>query len=155
MANSVRPGYPAQPYAGRVMPTSDYPSAEIPSPDRPGSVNPLSRRRRVGAERGGQASARRRQLRITPGTAAVFVDGTYVGTAGTFGPTSQPLGLVSDAITSRSAHRIPDDTFDADVRAAGHPYQGTLSARLIESGVDASSRRGVCARRRRVCLYPA
>jgi hypothetical protein len=25
----------------------------------------------------------------------VFVDGTYVGTAGTFGPTSQPMGLIS------------------------------------------------------------
>jgi hypothetical protein len=39
---------------------------------------------------------------ITPNTAAVFVDGTYVGTIAEFGPESQPLASSRDAITSKS-----------------------------------------------------
>jgi hypothetical protein len=65
---------------------------------------------------------------ITPSSAAVFVDGVYVGTADEFGPTSQPLGLVP------GQHRIEiraegyqTMVFDADV-VAGQvvPYQATL-----------------------------
>ena len=49
----------------------------------------------VGVQQGGQSVAPGGvSFEITPDTAAVFVDGTYVGTAGTFGPKSQPLGLV-------------------------------------------------------------
>ena len=65
---------------------------------------------------------------IKPDTAAVFVDGTYVGTAGAFGPTNQPLGLISGRhhIEIRaSGYRTM--TFDADVRLGEViPFQGTL-----------------------------
>jgi hypothetical protein len=65
---------------------------------------------------------------ITPGNAMVFVDGTAMGTAGSFGPTEQPLGV------SAGRHRVEirasgyrTMTFDADVRAGEViPYQGTL-----------------------------
>jgi len=67
-------------------------------------------------------------LEITPDGAAVFVDGTYVGTAGTFSPAAQPLGLTP------GRHRIEiraagyrTMAFDADVIAGQVlPYRGTL-----------------------------
>ena len=65
---------------------------------------------------------------VTPDTAAVFVDGVFVGTAGSFGPRSQPLGLVPGRhkieVRASGYHTM---TFDADV-VAGQviPYQGTL-----------------------------
>ncbi len=65
---------------------------------------------------------------ITPETAAVFVDATYVGTTGIFGPTSPPLGLIVGLhhIEIRaSGYRTM--TFDAEVTPGQViPYQGTL-----------------------------
>jgi hypothetical protein len=65
---------------------------------------------------------------VSPPNAAVFVDGTYVGTADEFGPTSQPLGLMA------GRHRIEIRangfrtlSFDADVIAGQVvPYRATL-----------------------------
>jgi hypothetical protein len=114
-------GYPAQPYAP-YPPSSAYPPANDPSRDSaPGPT--------VGVQRGGDQTAPGAiSFEITPDTAAVFVDGTYVGTAGNFGPTSQPLGLVSGRhhIEIRaSGYRTM--TFDADVTPGQViPYQGTL-----------------------------
>jgi hypothetical protein len=124
-------GYPAQPYAlprqSDAYPSPNYPATQYPESgqDYPAQQPPPS----VGAERGGQASAPGGvSFEITPDTAAVFVDGTFVGTAGTFGPTSQPLGLVSGRhhIEIRaSGYRTM--TFDADVTSGQViPYQGTL-----------------------------
>ena len=124
-------GYPAQPYASPsqsdAYPSSSYPSTQYPESgqDYPAQQPAPS----VGAERGGQASAPGGvSFEITPDSAAVFVDGTYVGTAGTFGPRSQPLGLISGRhhIEVRaSGYRTM--TFDADVKAGQViPYQGTL-----------------------------
>jgi hypothetical protein len=83
----------------------------------------------VGVQRGSEQSAPGGvSFEITPDSAAVFVDGTYVGTAATFGPTSQPLGLIPGRhhIEVRAAgYRTM--TFDADVRSGQViPYQGTL-----------------------------
>ena len=55
-------------------------------------------------------------------------DGTYVGTAGDFGPQSQPLDLSSGRhrveVRASGFHTM---TFDADVRPGQVlPYQGTL-----------------------------
>ena len=65
---------------------------------------------------------------ITPNNAAVFVDGTYVGTVADFGPDSQPLGMIAGRhhIEIRAEGFRPM-AFDADV-VAGQvlPYQGTL-----------------------------
>src|SRR5581483_2602690 len=89
-------GYPA-PYAN-AAPQSAYPSATYPGdlpdsaapdtsiqPSAPSSSAPSAN----GEQRPGGVS-----FDITPDNAAVFVDGTYVGTAGTFNPTSMPLGLI-------------------------------------------------------------
>jgi hypothetical protein len=58
----------------------------------------------------------------------VFVDGTYMGTAGEFGATTEPLGLTAGRhhVEIRGAgYRTM--TFDADVRPGEViPYQGTL-----------------------------
>ena len=68
---------------------------------------------------------------ITPNTAEVYVDGAYVGTAGQFAPTSQPLTM------SPGRHHVEirapgyaGMVFDADV-AAGQivPYRGAMQAR--------------------------
>jgi hypothetical protein len=65
---------------------------------------------------------------ITPSTAEVFADGSYVGTVGQFTPTSQPLGL------SAGRHRIEIRApgyrtmdFDVDI-VAGQviPYRGAM-----------------------------
>jgi PEGA domain-containing protein len=65
---------------------------------------------------------------ITPSDAQVFVDGNYVGTAGQFTPTTQPLGVPS----GRHQVEIRDAgyktmSFDVDI-VAGQviPYQGQM-----------------------------
>jgi hypothetical protein len=65
---------------------------------------------------------------ITPGTAEVFIDGSYIGTAGEFTPTTQPLGLTPGRhqIEIRApGYRTMQ--FDADV-VAGQviPFQGAM-----------------------------
>ena len=65
---------------------------------------------------------------ITPSSAAVLVDGTYVGTVADFGPSSQPLGLPPGRhhIEVR-ADGYQTMAFEADVTAGQVlPYQGTL-----------------------------
>ena len=125
-------GYPAQPYAppnqSSAYPPSNYPPSANPDNGPYGQAYP-AQPPAVGVQRGGQQSAPGGiSFEITPDTAAVFVDGTYVGTAGNFGPTSQPLGLIVGRhhIEIRaSGYRTM--TFDADVRAGQViPYQGTL-----------------------------
>jgi hypothetical protein len=125
-------GYPAPVYPGGSQ-SSAYPNDYPPDYPQAGSAAPDYSMRQpapsVGAERGGQATAPGGvSFEITPDNAAVFVDGTYVGTAGMFGPSAQPLGLISGRhhIEIRaSGYRTM--TFDADVRSGQViPYQGTL-----------------------------
>ena len=76
----------------------------------------------------GQANTGGISFEITPNTAEVFVDGSYVGTVGEFTPTSQALGLTPGRhrIEIRaSGYRSWD--FEEDI-VAGQviPYQGTL-----------------------------
>jgi hypothetical protein len=127
-------GYPAQPYPSpnqsSPYPPSNYPSSVYPEYGSSGQGYPAQQPApSVGVRRGGQQSAPGGvSFEITPDTAAVFVDGTYVGTAGNFGPTSQPLGLISGRhhIEIRaSGYRTM--TFDVDVTSGQViPYQGTL-----------------------------
>ena len=105
--------YPADSYAYQeAPPPSDYPdsaSTQYGDASQPAAAGGVS-------------------FEITPENAAVFVDGTYVGTAATFSPTAQPLGLTP------GRHRIDIRaegyrtlTFDADVTAGQVlPYRGTL-----------------------------
>src|SRR6185312_9803201 len=96
-------GYPAPAYPAN-QPGTIYPEAASPAPGYP----PQQAAPSVGVQQGDQESAPGGvSFEITPSTAAVFVDGTYVGTAGTFGPSSQPLGLIA------GQHHI-------EIRAAGY-----------------------------------
>jgi hypothetical protein len=121
----------AQPYpqAGQssVYPSTGYPPSQYPNqgPDySAGQYAPPA-----GAQRGGQsASTGGVSFEVTPETAEVYVDGSFVGTAGSFGPRSQPLGL------NAGRHRVEirasgyrTMTFDAEVQVGQViPYQGTL-----------------------------
>jgi hypothetical protein len=126
-------GYPAPPYTQNQ--SSAYPPSNYPAPGDPNygtsgqgyqSEQPAPT---IGVQRGGQQSAPGGvSFEITPDTAAVFVDGTYVGTAATFGPMSPPLGLIAGRhhIEVR-APGYRTMTFDSDVTAGQVvPYQGTM-----------------------------
>ena len=107
-------GAPAPYYPPSNYPSSNYP-AQRPAPS-------------VGVERGDAQSEGGISFEITPENAAVFVDGTYVGTAGEFGPAAQPLDLAPGH--HRVEVRAPGyrtTTFDADVQPGQViPFQGTL-----------------------------
>lgn len=122
-------GYPAQPYAS-PDPSSAYPPNSYPQDGSSGQGYPAQQPApSVGVQQGSQQSAPGGvSFQITPDSAAVFVDGTYVGTAGTFGPTSQPLGLIPGKhhIEIR-ASGYQTMTFDANVTPGQViPYQGSL-----------------------------
>jgi len=140
---SVAPsyGYPAQPYGSpnQNYPSSNYPSSNYPPSNYPPSTDPRygsSDPRYPAQQPGPSISAQRGQqsrlggvsFEITPDTAAIFVDGDYVGTAGEFGPQTAPMDLESGRhhieIRARGYHTM---TFDVDV-APGEviPYKGTL-----------------------------
>jgi len=142
-------GYPSQPYPSQYpsagYPSSAYPSSAYPSAAYPSAGNPASRyptsgyptsnyppqqsSPAIGVQRGEEQSAPGGiSFEITPDSAAVFVDGTYMGTAGEFGAAAEPLGLDAGRhrVEIRAAgHRTM--TFEADVRPGEViPYQGTL-----------------------------
>jgi hypothetical protein len=107
-------GYGAPSYGGDP---SSYPSSypSQPAPNSSVGVQP-------GTTSGGVS------FEITPATAAVFVDGTYVGIVEQFGPTSQPLGLVPGRhhIEVR-AQGYRSMVFDVEVTVGQViPYRGTL-----------------------------
>ena len=121
-------GYPAQPY-GSTNPSPNYPSNYPSQQPYPSSNYPSQQPPAVDMQRGGEQSAPGGiSFEITPDNAEVFVDGTYMGTAGEFGANSEPLGL------NTGRHRVEirasgyrTMTFEADVkRGQVIPYQGTL-----------------------------
>jgi hypothetical protein len=123
-------GYPAQPYPPSQSPA--YPPTYDPSgaygSSGQGYPTPQSAPS-VGVQRGGQQSASGGvSFEITPDAAAVFVDGSYVGRAATFGPTSEPLGLTPGRHhIELQAPGYRTMTFEADVTPGQVlPYQGTL-----------------------------
>ncbi len=113
------PPYPAYPYPSTgypVAPGSAYP--QYPAPSGSVGVQPGQPQNNLGGV----------SFDITPRTAEVFVDGSYVGTVGQFTPTTQPLGLTPGRHTIEiRAAGYRTMTFDADV-VAGQviPYQGTM-----------------------------
>lgn len=116
-------GYPA--YGGSNYPAyggSNYPAYG-------GSGYPAQQQApSVGVQRGQQSSEGGVSFEITPGNADVFVDGRFMGTAGEFDPTTQPLGV------SAGRHRVEirangyrTMALDADVRPGEViPFRGTL-----------------------------
>jgi hypothetical protein len=118
--------YPAYPYPAYPYPASPYPSTGYPAnpsstyPPAPGSigVQPGQSQNNMGGV----------SFEITPSTAEVFIDGSYVGTVGEFTPTTQPLGLTPGR--HQMEIRAPGYrtmNFDVDI-VAGQviPYQGTM-----------------------------
>jgi hypothetical protein len=107
-------GAPAPYYPPSNYPSSNYP-AQQPAPS-------------VGVQRGGAQSEGGISFEITPANAAVFVDGTYVGTAEEFGPAEQPLDLApGHHRVELSAPGYRTTTSDADVQPRQViPFQGTL-----------------------------
>ena len=95
--------YPAYPYSAYPYPPAGYPgypaSTYLPPSSAPGSVG-------VQPDQS-QANTGGLSFEITPGTAEVFLDGSYVGTVGQFTPTTQPLGVTP------GCHRI-------EIRAQGY-----------------------------------
>jgi hypothetical protein len=121
-------GYPPSGYPSSGYPSSSYPAgsaAQSGYPQQPPSGGSIGVQSNAQQANSGGVS-----FEITPSTAAVFVDGAYVGTVGTFDPTSEPLGLIPGRhhIELR-ANGYQTMAFDADV-VAGQviPYQGTLQA---------------------------
>jgi hypothetical protein len=118
-----QPGYPASPYPSGTYPSSPYPtpSSGAPAyPAPPGSIGVQGPNQ--------QAMSGGLSFEITPDTAEVFVDGSYIGTVGQFTPSSQPLGL--SAGRHRVEIRAPGyRTMDFDVEIVPGqviPYQGVL-----------------------------
>ena len=109
-------GYPADPQQ-EYPAQSGYPepTAGQPQPDNSMLADP-------GTVAGGIS------FEITPATAAVIIDGTYVGRVSDLGPTSQPMGLKPGRhhVEIRAAgHETV--TFDADI-VSGQvlPYKGQM-----------------------------
>ena len=106
--------YPAAAYG---YPSSGYPPANYPAPAQ-GSVGVQP----------GQTESGGVSLEITPSTAAVYVDGQYVGTVANFAPTLSPLTLTPGRhhLEVRSAG-YQTLAFDADVTPGQViPFQGTM-----------------------------
>ena len=125
---SQQSGYPPQGYPSQSSyPPSGYSGdnssgSGYQTQTQPPSGNSVSVRPGSSSAPGGVS------LEITPSTAAVFVDGTYVGTGEEFGPTMQPLGLSSGRhhIEVR-ANGYQTISFDATVTAGQVlPYQASL-----------------------------
>ena len=111
------PAYPSAPaYPPSAYPQAPYPQSAYPPPSGSPGAPPNQ------ANMGGVS------FEITPPDAEVYVDGSYVGTAGEFTATTQPLGLTPGRhyIEIRAAgYRTM--AFDTDI-VAGQviPYQGVL-----------------------------
>ena len=122
-ASSSSYAYEVQPY-GRSAQRPAYPESDdrFDNDEQQPSASGVQRRGDDRSAAGGIS------FEITPDAAAVFVDGTYVGTAGTFGPSSQPLGLTTGRHhVEIRASGYRSMTFDADVTPGQViPYQGTL-----------------------------
>ena len=128
-ANYPSSNYPSSNYPSSNYPSSNYPSSNYPSSNYPSSNYPAQRQApSVGVQRGGVQSEGGISFEITPEDAEVFVDGTYVGTAGEFGPQAEPLDLAGGR--HRVELRAPGyrtTTSDVDVQPGQViPFQGTL-----------------------------
>lgn len=100
---------------------SGYGSAYPQQPQQPGGTIAMQ----PGTEQQASGGV---TFEVTPATASVFVDGTYMGTGAEFGPTMQPLGLsVGRHHVEIRAEGYRTMSFDADVTAGQvTPYRASL-----------------------------
>jgi hypothetical protein len=114
--------YPPSAYPPAGYPPSGYPSSSYPQP-------PSSQGGAVGVAPGQDpANTGGVSFEITPGTAEIFVDGSYVGRTEDFGTNRQPLGLPAGRHHIEiKASGYQTMSFDADI-VAGQvlPYQGAM-----------------------------
>jgi len=115
------------PYPGATYPPAQYPPGAYPPSSYPPGAYPPSSSGPITVQPN-QANQGGVSFEIAPGNAEVFVDGSYIGTADEFTPTTQPLGLTP------GRHRIEirasgyqTMAFDTEI-VAGQviPYQGTM-----------------------------
>jgi PEGA domain len=119
-------GYPASAYPayGGGYPPASYGGYPPSSPSYP--AYPAQPQTSVGAQPGQTSGGV--SFEITPGTAEVYVDGEYVGTASTFGPSFPPLSLTPGRHNVEvRAPGYQTIAFDADVIPGQViPYQGAM-----------------------------
>jgi len=118
-------GYYGYPYAysyPSAYPPYGYPS--YPAANTARDVRPYG----PSSVRQSQSSAGGISFEVTPNTAEVYVDGSFVGTVGQFTPTTQPLGLTPGRhrIEIRAAGLRSLDFEENIVAGEVIPYQGTL-----------------------------
>jgi len=118
-------GAPQQGYPQSGYPQQGYPQGNAYPQSSPSYGNSVQAQPRNVSNAGGVS------FEISPSDAAVFVDGTYVGTVDQFGPQTEPLRLMPGRhrIELRANGMQPMD-FDASI-VAGQviPYRGTLQQR--------------------------
>ena len=124
-------GYPAQNYPAQGPPAQSYPAQSYPAQGaypEPTASQPQSQPQQSAAIAEPGTPAGGISFDINPSTAAVIIDGTYVGRVADLGPTTQPMGL------KPGHHRVEiraagyeTVTFDADI-VAGQvlPYKGDM-----------------------------
>jgi hypothetical protein len=122
--------YPSSNYPSSNYPSSNYPSSNYPPSDYPSAEAPQGANGSVRVQPGSRASGGV-SLELTPTNAAVFVDGTYVGTGADFGPSERPLGLtVGRHQIEVRAQGYESITFDADVTTGQVvPFRAALRQR--------------------------
>ncbi|MGH9411283.1 MAG: PEGA domain-containing protein [Vicinamibacterales bacterium] len=134
-AYSAYPSYPPPPPddsaygSGSTYPQQPYPQQQYPQqPVQPQQPQNGSMNVQPGAPQNATGGV---SFDVTPGTASVFVDGTYMGTGADFGPSAQPLGLTPGRHhVEIRAEGYQTMSFDADVTAGQvTPYRATLQRR--------------------------
>jgi hypothetical protein len=124
------PAYPSSPYPSSAYPSTPYPSSSYPSSSYPPDgyySQPPSGSTTVQPDASNTATGGV-SIEVTPSSASIFVDGTYMGRASDFGATAQPLGLTSGRHhVEIRAEGYRTMTFDANV-VAGQvtPFRATL-----------------------------
>ena len=118
-------GYPQQGYPQQQGYPSQQPQSNYPEPAA-GQSQQNSQNNSMMAEPGSAAGGI--SFDITPSTAAVLIDGTYLGRVSDRGPTTQPMGLKPGRHhVEIRAPGFETVTFDADI-VAGQvlPYKGQM-----------------------------
>jgi hypothetical protein len=116
-------GYPPAPYASSAYPQGSYPQSTAP---QSGYYDPNASQGTVIARQGTASGSI--SFEISPSTAEVYIDSTYVGHVSDLGPNTQPLALTPGRhhVEIRAAG-YQTLSLDADVTAGQVvPYQGQM-----------------------------
>jgi hypothetical protein len=134
--NYPQQGYPQNGYPQQGYPQSGYPQQGYPQQNYPQNGYPQQQSYPYSGNNSMQVQPQPRTVsnaggvsfEISPSDAAVFIDGSYVGTVDQFGPQTEPLKLAPGRhrIELR-ANGMQPMSFDATITAGQViPYRGTL-----------------------------